>query len=116
MRYTRYRKLGDINIQFFTGELNCLVHVVYTEVFSNQTQKVFGTTSNNDLTSLLIHKPYGVSNHITPCTSGCAEQNGVILSFFNIVNGQCLSLIYQVSVLVKVSIIERYKLKKNMFI
>ena len=72
--HTGHSEFGNTDIQFFTGQLNSFVHVLYTQVFAYQTEKMFGAARDHDLTSFLIYKTNGITDQVAPGTGSCADQ------------------------------------------
>src|SRR5690348_16567571 len=77
---------------------------------------MLSAAGDNNFIALFICKANRVTHQITPCTCRGTYKNSIFLSFFHLRNGKYLRVCNGVAVCIKIFLIERNELMKNMFV
>src|SRR5664279_4671559 len=74
---------------------------------------MLGATGYNDFTFSLVGKANRIANQVPPRTGSRTDQDRIITTFLNLVNFQRLMVFLQISLQVKIFIVERHEFKEE---
>src|SRR5579863_5229143 len=116
MGNARHGEFGNGQVQLFTHRLNSLVHVIDAQVLAHEAQEMFSPAGDNDLTFLLVEEADGIADQVAPGTCGSAQQDGIIPAFFHLMDHIDLGVLHQVTVGVKILIVEGDEFEKDVLV